>query len=82
MESPLPLFFDSDAHSLYTYCVPSFSRGYGHRFDLSGYFPRAIKTICIACISVFLRPRRFRSCSWAHGGMRDFWLVWFGLSTK
>jgi membrane associated rhomboid family serine protease len=33
--------------------VGSFSRGYGYRFDIGGYFPRAIKTICIACVAVF-----------------------------
>lgn len=32
----------------------SFSRGYGHRFDLSGYFPPAIKRIVIACTAVFV----------------------------
>ena len=78
MESPLPLFFDSDAHSLYTYCVPSFSRGYGHRFDLSGYFPRAIKTICIACISVFFLQTI--SGLLFHGAGERFWIDWFGLS--
>jgi membrane associated rhomboid family serine protease len=34
--------------------VGSFSRGFGnYRFDISGYFPRAIKVICIACVAVF-----------------------------
>ena len=31
----------------------NYSRGYGYRFDIGGYFPRAIKTICLACIGVF-----------------------------
>ena len=31
----------------------TFSRGPGYRYDLSGYFPPAIKTICIACIAVY-----------------------------
>jgi membrane associated rhomboid family serine protease len=57
--------------------VGSFSRGYGYRFDVSGYFPRAIKTICIACVTVFFLQEisglLFRGPGW------NFWLVWFGL---
>jgi len=57
--------------------VPPFSRGYGYRFDLSGYFPRAIKTICLVCIAVFflqqLSQLLFR------GAAVRFWLDWFGL---
>jgi membrane associated rhomboid family serine protease len=63
--------------SLYTCSVPSFSRGYGHRFDLSGYFPRAIKTICIACISVFFLQTISELLF--HGAGPKFWLDWFGL---
>ena len=33
---------------------PVFRQGYGYRFDLTEYFPPAIKTICIACVSVFV----------------------------
>jgi membrane associated rhomboid family serine protease len=55
----------------------SFSRGYGYRFDLSGYFPRAIKTICIACVSVFflqeISQLLFHQAGW------EFWTGWFGL---
>lgn len=28
--------------------------GYGYRFDISEYFPRAIKTLCLICVAVFL----------------------------
>jgi len=56
----------------------SFSRGYGYRFDIGEYFPRAVKTLCIACISVFLLQELSRliygSAGWA------FWIDWFGLS--
>ncbi|MBZ5696125.1 MAG: rhomboid family intramembrane serine protease [Acidobacteriia bacterium] len=55
----------------------SFSRGYGYRFDIGGYFPRAIKTICIACVGVFLLQELsgliFHQDGWI------FWLNWFGL---
>jgi membrane associated rhomboid family serine protease len=64
--------------SLYTCSVPTFSRGYGHRFDLSGYFPRAIKTICIACISVFFLQTI--SALLFHEAGQRFWVDWFGLS--
>ncbi|MGB0034117.1 MAG: rhomboid family intramembrane serine protease [Candidatus Acidiferrales bacterium] len=53
----------------------SFSRGY--RFDLSGYFPRAIKTLCIACVAVFFLQEISELLFQASG--RNFWLVWFGL---
>jgi rhomboid family protein len=56
----------------------SFSRGYGYRFDIGEYFPRAVKTLCIACISVFLLQELSRliygPAGWA------FWIDWFGLS--
>jgi len=58
--------------------VPTFSRGYGHRFDLSGYFPRAIKTICIACISVFFL-QTISALLFHEAGAR-FWIGWFGLT--
>jgi membrane associated rhomboid family serine protease len=55
----------------------SFGRGYGYRFDLSGYFPRAIKTICLVCVGVFtvqeLSGLIFHSAGWI------FWPRWFGL---
>jgi membrane associated rhomboid family serine protease len=58
--------------------VRSFSRGYGgYRFDISGYFPRAIKTICIICVSVFflqeISQLLFGQAGW------NWWLVWLGL---
>lgn len=55
----------------------SFSRGYGYRFDIGEYFPRAVKTLCIACISVFLAQEISRLI-WGVGGW-NFWLAWFGL---
>ncbi len=58
--------------------MPPFSRGYGYRFDLSGYFPRAIKTLCLACVTVFFLQEMsqlfFHQAGW------EFWLEWFGLS--
>ena len=58
--------------------MSSFGRGYGYRFDIGEYFPRAVKTLCIACVSVFLLQEFsrliFHSSGWA------FWLRWFGLS--
>ena len=55
----------------------SFSRGYGYRFDLSGYFPRAIKTIAVACVTVFVL-QEFSQFAFGSAG-KDFWLRWFGL---
>lgn len=57
--------------------MSSFSRGYGYRFDLSGYFPRAIKTICIVCVSVFFLQEI--SGLLFHDAGQKFWLEWFGL---
>lgn len=56
----------------------SFSRGYGYRFDIGEYFPRAVKTLCIACISVFLLQELSRLILGPQGW--NFWLGWFGLS--
>ena len=56
----------------------SFSRGYGHRFDLSGYFPRAIKTICLVCIGVFFLQEISRLLF--DGAGWNFWTGWFGLA--
>lgn len=56
----------------------TFSRGYGHRFDLSGFFPRAIKTLCIICIAVFLLQTL--SGLFFHEQGYVFWLKYFGLS--
>jgi membrane associated rhomboid family serine protease len=58
--------------------VRSFSRGYGgYRFDIGEYFPRAIKTICIICVSVFF----LQEISQLIFGLRgwNWWLVWLGL---
>ncbi|MGH9494186.1 MAG: rhomboid family intramembrane serine protease [Candidatus Sulfotelmatobacter sp.] len=58
--------------------MSNFSRGYGgYRFDLSGYFPRAVKTLCIACISVFVL-QELSQLLFGRAG-QDFWLLWFGL---
>ena len=56
----------------------SFSRGYGYRFDIGGYFPRAIKTICLACVAVFIL-QFFSGLIFHEAGVR-FWAEWFGLS--
>jgi membrane associated rhomboid family serine protease len=55
----------------------SFSRGYGYRFDIGGYFPRAIKTICIACVAVFFLQEMSRFI-WGASGW-GFWTHWFGV---
>lgn len=55
----------------------TFSRGYGYRFDISGYFPRAIKTLCIICVSVFLL-QEISQFAFGQPGTK-FWLDWFGL---
>ncbi|MGA7621947.1 MAG: rhomboid family intramembrane serine protease [Candidatus Acidiferrales bacterium] len=56
----------------------SFSRGTsGYRFDISGYFPRAIKTICIICVSIFFLQEISQLIFQSAG--RNFWLDWFGL---
>ena len=56
----------------------SYGRGYGYRFNLSGYFPRAIKTLCIACIAVFFLQNIARLIFGGAGW--NFWTDWFGLS--
>src|SRR5271170_6344957 len=56
----------------------TFSRGPGYRYDLSGYFPPAIKTICLACIAVFTLQKL--SEFMFHEAGRDWWVHWFGLS--
>ena len=56
---------------------PVFRRGYGHRFDLTEYFPPAIKTICIACVSVFVL-QKLTELLFGQSGAR-FWETWFGL---
>jgi membrane associated rhomboid family serine protease len=58
--------------------VGTFSRGYGYRFDISGFFPRAIKTLCIICIAVFLLQSL--SALIFHQAGEIFWLRYFGLS--
>jgi membrane associated rhomboid family serine protease len=57
--------------------VGSFSRGYGYRFDIGEYFPRAVKTLCIACVSVFL-VQEFSGLIFHQAGW-NFWIKWFGL---
>jgi membrane associated rhomboid family serine protease len=55
----------------------SFSRGYGYRFDIGEYFPRAIKTLCIACVAMFLVQELSRLLVGPEGW--NFWILWFGL---
>ena len=68
----------------YTCRVGSFSRGYGggyggYRFDISGFFPKAIKWICITCIAVFT-VQKLSNTIWGAAGW-NFWAHIFGLST-
>ena len=56
----------------------TFSRGPGYRYDLSGYFPPAIKTICIACIAVFTLQAISQFAFGQAGTL--WWLKWFGLA--
>jgi membrane associated rhomboid family serine protease len=58
--------------------VGTFSRGYGYQFNIGDYFPRAIKTICIACVSVFVVQELSGLIFHAQGW--NFWPVWFGLT--
>jgi len=58
--------------------MPLYRRGYGgYTFNISEYFPRAIKTICIACVSVFVLQVLSRFIFGAAGW--NFWVDWFGL---
>ncbi len=58
--------------------MPLFRRSYGgYQFNISGYFPRAIKTICIVCIAMFFIQVISRLVFGAAGW--NFWLEWFGL---
>ena len=58
----------------------TFSRGYGYQFNIGDYFPRAIKTICIACVSVFVVQELSGLIYHAPGW--NFWPVWFGLTPQ
>lgn len=49
--------------------------GGGYTFNIGEYFPRAIKTICIACISVYVLQVL---SGWIPGGTQ-WWLRWFAL---
>jgi membrane associated rhomboid family serine protease len=54
-----------------------FRRGYGYRFDLTEYFPPAIKSIVIACVAVFVL-QELSALLFRDAGVR-FWQMWFGL---
>ena len=60
--------------------MPPYARDYGYRWNISGYFPRAIKIICIVCISVFF----LQEVSGLLFGLRgwNFWTAWFGLAPE
>lgn len=66
----------------YTTRVRTFSGGggYGYRFDISEYFPRAIKTLCLICVSVFLLQELSALLFHAEGW--KFWIDYFGLSPQ
>ena len=55
----------------------SFSRGYGYRFDLGEYFPRAVKTLCIICVAVFL-VQEGSQLIWGPAA-EGFLAYWFGM---
>jgi membrane associated rhomboid family serine protease len=57
--------------------MPRYTRDYGYRFNISGYFPRAIKILCIVCVAMFLIQDLSRVIYGAAGW--NFWLEWFGL---
>jgi membrane associated rhomboid family serine protease len=56
--------------------MPPYARDYGYRWNISGYFPRAIKLICIACIAMFFVQEvshiAFRDPAWQ--GWAEHWL--------
>ena len=58
--------------------MPRYTRDYGsgHQWNITGYFPRAIKTICIACISVFFLQLVSQLLI---PGAATWWLKWFAL---
>jgi membrane associated rhomboid family serine protease len=58
--------------------VGTYSRGFGYQFHIGDYFPRAIKTICIACVSVFA-VQEISRLIYPESGW-GFWLAWFGLT--
>jgi membrane associated rhomboid family serine protease len=60
--------------------VRTFSRDYGYRFDISGYFPRAIRTLCLICVGVFLLQTFSRLFFHAEGWY--FWIYYFGLAPR
>jgi membrane associated rhomboid family serine protease len=77
----LPLtIFDSISGSPYTSDVGTFSRGYGYQFNISSYFPRAIKTLCLICVGVFLLQTFSRLFFGVEGWL--FWTYYFGLSPR
>jgi membrane associated rhomboid family serine protease len=57
--------------------MPRSVRDYGYRWNISGYFPRAIKTICIVCVAMFFVQEISRLAFGPAGW--NFWLDWFGL---
>lgn len=60
--------------------MPLYRRTYGgggYTFNISEYFPRAIKTICIACVAVFFVQVMSRFFFGPAGW--NFWTDWFGL---
>jgi len=63
--------------------MPTYRRSYGgygggQGWNIGGYFPPAIKAICIACVSVFFLQNVSRLLFHFEGW--NFWLFWFGLS--
>jgi membrane associated rhomboid family serine protease len=82
---PPPIY--SREMSLYTWGVGNFSRGYAgggggnfgaYRFDISGYFPKAIKWICIVCVAVFT-AQKLTNTIWHSAGW-NYFTGYLGLS--
>jgi membrane associated rhomboid family serine protease len=58
--------------------MPRYTRDSGyHQWNINGYFPRAIKTLCIICIATSF-TQEVSGLAFGQNGW-NFWLVWFGL---
>ncbi len=57
--------------------MSAYRSSYGYRFEISDYFPPAIKSIVIACGAVFVL-QMMSQLAFGRPGW-NFWLVWFGL---
>jgi membrane associated rhomboid family serine protease len=60
--------------------MPPYRRDYGYRLNITGYFPRAIKIICIVCVAMFFVQEVSRLAFGPAGW--NFWIFWFGLTPR